>query len=81
MDQFYEGLQRLQCHDLIQRFPSLLKPCFVSSGKKITAQVSSYVYSLPITVSEVKVLFLILRFYHKTRENSANSLYSSTKKC
>ena len=46
MDQFSEGLQRLQRHDLIQRFPSLLKPCFVSSGKKITA--GGYVYSLPI---------------------------------
>lgn len=37
MDQFSDGLQRLKCHDLMQRFPNLLKPCFVSSGKTITA--------------------------------------------
>lgn len=37
MDQFAEGLQILKVQDLIQKFPLLAKPFFVSDGKKITA--------------------------------------------
>ena len=38
MDQLAEGLQTIKVWDLIQKFPLLTKPFFVSDGKKITAR-------------------------------------------
>ena len=54
IDQYAEGLQQLMVLDLVQKFPSLAKPFFVSNGKKTTA--SEYMQRYEFAPEEASIV-------------------------